>query len=304
VSDKFTAISAERANPACPYPVIKMCTWLGVSASGFYEFESAPPSPRQLRRAKVALHVTAAFELGRGTYGVRRVSEVLGRSADPDVASASLRLVRSIMAEEDLHACQPRAYRVTTTQDPDGPADPIADHVHRDFTAEAPGTKLVGDITYISTWQGWLYLATVIDCHNRAVIGWSMADHMRTSLVEDALTMAATQTHLQPKCVFHSDRGSQYTSSDFAKHLKRLDLTGSMGRTGICWDNALAESFFAALKNELVYRTVFATRDQARSAIAEYIEVFYNRIRLHSSLGYRTPAEVANQHHQNSALAA
>jgi len=303
VSDKFMLISAERADPRCPYAVSKMCAWLEVSTSGFYEFESAPASPRQLRRAKITLHVEAAFTLGRGTYGVRRVAQVLRRSADPQVASVSLRLVRAIMAEQGWHACQPRAYKVTTIRD--GGAEPaIADHVRRDFTADACGVKLVGDITYIPTWEGWLYLATVIDCHSRAVIGWSMADHMRTSLVTDALTMAATHTDLMPGCVFHSDRGSQYTSGEFATHLKTLDVTGSMGRTGICWDNALAESFFAALKNEAVYRTVFTTRDKARRAIAEYIEVFYNRIRLHSALGYRTPAEVAEKFHQNATLAA
>ncbi len=301
--DKFRLISTERAESECPYAVTKMCAWLEVSTSGFYEFESAPASPRQLRRAKIGLHVEAAFTLGRGTYGVRRVAQVLRRSADPQVASTSLKLVRAIMAEQGLHACQPRAYKVTTIRDE--AAEPaIADHVGRDFTADSCGVKLVGDITYIRTWEGWLYLATVIDCHSRAVIGWSMADHMRTSLVVDAITMAATHTDLSQGCVFHSDRGSQYTSGDFAKHLESLDMVGSMGGTGICWDNAMAESFFAALKNEVVYRTVFTTRDKARRAIAEYIEVFYNRVRLHSALGYRTPAEVTEQFNKNASLAA
>jgi putative transposase len=256
-----------------------------------------------VRRAKTAVHLKAAFALGRGTYGVRRVHAVLSRSDDPEVATVSLDLVRTLMQENDLHACQRRAYRVTTVQD-EAAKHTIVDHVKRDFTATAPGTKLVGDITYIRTWAGWLYLATVIDCHNKAVIGWSMADHMRTDLICDAITMAASNVELAPGAVFHSDRGTQYTSTQFAAHLTKHGLTGSMGRTGVCWDNAMAESFFAALKNELIYRTAFTTRKSARCAIVEYIEVFYNRIRLHSGLGYRTPHEVANEYRENQSLAA
>jgi len=303
VSDKYALIAAEKADPTSSYPVISMCTWLAVSTSGFHEWTTATPSARARRRALVTLHVQAAFTAGRGAYGVRRVHAVLTRCDDPSVASASLHLVRAIMRENSLLACQPRAYRVTTERD--GEAEPaIADHLGRDFTAETPGTKLVGDITYIRTWTGWLYLATVIDCRNKAVIGWSMATHMRTDLICDALTMAATNVDLAPGAVFHSDRGTQYTSAQFAKHLKKLGITPSMGRTGICWDNALAESFFGALKNELVYRTAFPTQKKARTAIAEYIEVFYNRQRLHSALGYRTPAEFAATYRQDISLAA
>jgi transposase InsO family protein len=135
----------------------------------------------------------------------------------------------------------------------------IPDLVRRDLTAPAPGVKLVGDITYIHTWEGWLYLATVIDCHTKAVVGWSMADHYRTPLINAAITMAAGNIDLRPGCIFHSDRGSNYTSSDFARTLRSLDAHQSVGRTGVCWDNAMAESFFGALKIELVYRTSFAT---------------------------------------------
>jgi putative transposase len=146
--------------------------------------------------------------------------------------------------------------------------------------------------TYIHTWEGWLYLATVIDCHSRRVVGWSMADHMRTDLTCDAISMAATNVDFGPGAVFHSDRGSQYTSEQFRAHLKAHKLLPSIGRTGVCWDNAMAESFNAAVKVELVHRTVYPTRRKARTDIAEYIEVFYNRERLHSALGYRTPIEV------------
>lgn len=303
MSEKYTLIAAEKADPTSPYPVTSMCRWLRVSTSGFYDHLDAVESDRDRRRAKVTVHVRAAFTAGRGCYGVRRVHAVLGRSTDPEVASASEKLVRSIMAEEGLKACQPRAYKTTTEPDPDATSQP-ADHLGRDFTAATPGTKLVGDITYVRTWSGWLYLATVIDCCTRQVVGWSMADHMRTSLVCDALSMAAARGNLSPKAVFHSDRGSQYTSAEFAAHLASLGIVGSVGRVGQCWDNALAESFFGSLKNELVYRTSFPTQAKARRAIADYIEVFYNRVRLHSGLGYRTPAEVAAEHRQISTKAA
>lgn len=294
MSEKYALIAAEKADPTSPYAVTSMCRWSGVSTSGFYDHLKAVETARACRRATVAVHVQGAHTAGRGTYGVRRVHAVLTRSADPEVASVSLKFVRSIMAELGLSGCQPRAYKTTTQPDP-AAAQP-ADLVGRDFTADTPGTKLVGDITYLRTWSGWLYLATVIDCCTKEVIGWSMADHMHTSLVCDAVTMATSRQNLAPDAIFHSDRGSQYTSAEFAAHLGALNLRGSMGRVGQCWDNALAESFFASLKNELVHRTIFSTQAKARAAVAEYIEVFYNRTRIHSGLGYRTPAEAAADH--------
>lgn len=302
MSEKFAFIAVEQAASEPAPSITGMCTALGVSRSGFYAWQQAEPSARQLRRAEVARHVQAAFDAGRGTYGVRRVHAILTRSTEPQVASASIDLVKSIMNELDLAACQPRAYKTTTVTDPD--ADPIADHVRRNFTAPTPGVKLVGDITYIRTWEGWLYLATVIDVCTRQVIGWSMADHMRTSLICDAVSMAAGRTELVPGAIFHSDRGTQYTSREYADHLSSLGVVGSMGRTGVCWDNAMAESFFAALKNELVYRVVLPTRAKARRLVAEYIEVFYNRQRIHSGLGYKTPYEVATEYQQNQTKAA
>lgn len=303
MNEAFSFIAAEKAaTPSGPVTLTVMCTLLGVSRSGFYAWAGARPSARARRRQLLATHVRAAFEAGRGTYGVRRVHAMLRRSSDPQVAGVSLSLVRDLMAREGLVACQPRAYKVTTVADPAAPV--VTDHLRRDFTAQAPGCRLVGDITYVRTWTGWLYLATVIDCYSKAVIGWAMADHMRTDLVCDALTMAHENTDFAPGVVFHSDRGTQYTSDRFARHLQALNVTGSMGRTGVCWDNAMAESFFAALKNELVHRTVFPTQNAARKAIAEYIEVFYNRARIHSGLGYKTPAEVTQTWHENRSLAA
>jgi len=303
MSERFALIGAEEADPTSPYPVTLMCRLLKVSTSGFYEWCGAAISARARRRATVSTHVQAAFNAGRGTYGVRRVQQVLARGSDPQVASVSLKMVRSVMAELDLSACQPRAYKVTTIRD--ASATPtITDHLRRDFSSDTPGAKLVGDITYIPTWEGWLFLATVLDCHTKAVVGWSMAAHMRTDLICDAISMAATHTLLPAGAVFHSDRGTQYTSAQFAEHLKKYEITPSMGRTGVCWDNAMAESFFGALKNELINRTVYPTREKARRAIAEYIEVFYNRRRLHSGLGYKTPLEAANEYQQKQSLAA
>jgi transposase InsO family protein len=203
-------------------------------------------------------------------------------------------LVRELMRELDLIACQPRPYRPTTTVP--GDPGPIPDLVNRDFTATAPGQKMVGDITYIPTWEGWLYLATVIDCHTKACIGYAMADHLRADLVIDALRMAARNYPLLEGAIFHSDRGTQYTSASFAAATDLLDIQRSVGATGVCFDNALAESFNAAVKVERVNRTVYPTREHARKDVARYIEFRYNSQRLHSGLGYKTPNEVYTEY--------
>ena len=164
----------------------------------------------------------------------------------------------------------------------------------RDFTADAPGQRLVGDITYLRTGEGWLYLATVIDLATRMVVGWRTAAHLRTALVTDALQMALDAGHVADGAIFHSDRGTQYTSAEFDAFTSRNAIRRSRGRTGVCWDNAAAESFFATLKNEMYYRQTFAIRARARFAVAEYIEVFYNRRRLHSTP--RLPHTVRSTH--------
>jgi putative transposase len=205
------------------------------------------------------------------------------------------------MRELGLVACQPRPWRPAITQQ--GHAGPIPDLVNRDFTADAPGRKMVGDITYIPTWEGWVYLATVIDCATRKVAGWAMDDNYRKPLITSAIEMAARNLDLPADAVFHSDRGSNYTSAEFAASLGRLGIRQSVGRTGICYDNALAESFNAALKVERVHRTAYLTRRKAKEDIARYIELRYNRTRLHSGLGYRTPQEVLNEY-LNQQLAA
>ncbi len=285
MSSKYEFIDGEKAN----YPIIKMCRWAHVSTSGFYEWRGRPASATAERRTTLTVEIRRVFDDSDGTYGYRRVHEQL----QTERTDAGCELVRSIMRVEGLVACQPKPYKVTTLGDgADGPVDLC----ERDFNATEPGVKLVGDITYISTWQGWVYLATVIDCYSRMVIGWAMADHMRTSLVTDALDAARQNSTLRDRCIFHSDRGSQYTSTDLAVYLDRHHMRGSMGRTGVCWDNAMAESFFASLKNEFVYRTVFSSRKKAIDGIASWIEIRYNRKRLHSGIGYRTPWEAHTAH--------
>jgi putative transposase len=285
VSDKYAFIDAEYAAGGAP-TIERMCRWLQVSKSGYYEWLHRPPSATAQRRQLLKIKIKALFEASDGTYGYRRLHEALVGGGE----QVGEELVRQLMRELGLVACQPRPWRTTTVRGEE--QSTAGDLVGRDFTAEAPGRKLVGDITYIRTWAGWLYLATVIDCFNREVLGYAMADHMRTGLVSDALAMAARNHRLAVNCIFHSDRGTQYTSTEFAAKLVALNMRQSLGNTGCCYDNALAESFFAALKNERVHRTVYPTRNKAKQDIAHYIEIFYNRQRLHSALGYRTPHEV------------
>ncbi|PRX42472.1 integrase-like protein [Nonomuraea fuscirosea] len=198
------------------------------------------------------------------------------------------------MRKQGLIPAQVRAFRPATTV-PDGDFRGIPDLVGRDFTASRPGTKLVGDVTYIRTREGFLYLATVIDCHSKAVLGWAMADHYRTELVKDAIRMAAGTGLLQSGAVFHTDRGSNYISDEFGRFLTGLDIRRSVGRTGVDWDNVMAESFFSVIKNDQRHRFVFPTRAKAKSQVIRYIEGLYNRRRLHSALGYRPPLEGFNE---------
>jgi putative transposase len=281
VSSKYEFIDAEKAD----YPVTKMCDWMGVSRSGFHEWRGREISATVKRQEELKLLIKHVFTDSDGTYGYRRVHAELDRLG----VQVGDELVRRLMRELGLVACQPRPWRPVTTIA--GDADTIPDLVRRDFTADAPGTKLVGDITYVRTWEGWLYLATVIDCHTKACIGYATADHMRTDLVIAALDMAAANYSLVEDAIFHSDRGTQYTSEAFAEHAEKLGLRRSIGRTGVCYDNAQAETFNAAVKVERVNRTAYPTREHARKDVTRYIEFRYNTKRLHSALGYRTPHE-------------
>ena len=302
MSAKYAFIGAQKATrniDGTPrYQVRQMCTWLGVSTSGFYEWAGRPASATAARRQELAVLVEHIFDEHDGTYGYRRIHAVLarrGRHCDPET-------VRSIMRELGLVACQPRSARRCTTKRAAEVAD-IPDLVGRDFTSAVPGAKLVGDITYVRTWQGWLYVALVIDCCSRAIVGYAMAEHYRTPLISAAVRMAARNIDLAEGAVFHSDRGSNYTSDEYAGVLKELGLSRSVGRTGICYDNALAESTNGALKVELVNRRQFPTRETATREIARWIELFYNQRRLHSGLGYKTPNEILESH-RDSPIAA
>jgi putative transposase len=205
------------------------------------------------------------------------------------------------MRELGLEPCQPKPWRRSLTEQ--GVAGPIPDLVNRDFSADKPGEKMVGDITYIDTWEGWVYLATVIDCATRKIVGWAMDDNYKTPLISRAIRMAAHNLDLPPDSTFHSDRGSNYTSAEFAGVLEELGIRQSVGRTGICFDNALAESVNGTVKVELVHRKAYATRQAAMEDIARWIELRYNRTRLHSGLGYRTPQEVMDEYLNGQAAA-
>ncbi len=290
MSEMYEFIEAEYATRTSAPAITRMCAWLNVSKSGFYEWRSRPESATAKRREELKVLIKKAFDDSDGTYGHRRVAAQLARWG----AEAGVELVRRLMRQLDLVACQPRPWRVSTTEQ--GQAGPIPDLVARDFTADTPGAKMVGDITYVRTWEGWLYLGTVIDCATRKVIGYAMDDHYKASLITSAIEMAARNLHLPSDAVFHSDRGSNYTSAEFAEVLHRLGVRQSVGRTGSCFDNALAESFNAAVKVERVHRTVYPTRKKAREDIARYIELRYNRARLHSALGYRTPQEALDEY--------
>jgi transposase InsO family protein len=268
-----------------------MCAWLRVSTSGYYEWRSRPQSATAARREKLKQLIVTIFEASDETYGHRRVHAALARAGE----HCSAELVRALMRELGLVPCQPRPWRHSLTE-ADPAAGPVPDLVGRDFTAGAPGQKMVGDITYIPTWEGWVFLATVIDCCTKAVIGWAMDDNYKTPLISAAIRMAARNHTLRPGAIYHSDRGSNYTSAEFAAVLRGLNIRQSVGRTGICYDNALAESFFAALKNERVHRTQYPTRKHAMNDIARYIELRYNSQRLHSALGYKTPNEVHDEY--------
>ena len=289
MSEKYAFIDAEKAR----YPIARMCVWLEVSPSGYYDWRDRPLSATAERRKHLAALIQAIFDESEGTYGYRRVHAALARHGE----GCGPELVRDLMRELGLVACQPRPWRPTTTQAGES-GQAVADLVGRDFSADAPGTKMVGDITYLPTREGFAYLATVIDCCTKECIGYAIAAHMRAELVIDAIRMAARNYWLQSGAIFHTDRGSQYLSQAFAEVVDQLDLRHSVGRVGSCFDNAQAESFNATLKVERVNRTAYPTREHARKDVARYIEFRYNTKRLHSALGYRTPQE-ARADYQN-----
>jgi putative transposase len=281
--------------------VAKACELLEVSRSAFYDWRQHRPSARQLADEALAEPIQAIYDQSRGTYGWPRVHKALRR----DGVCASGKRVARIMRQKGLIGRCRRRWTKTTISDPETVAVDLLKRVFGPDTVELDRVY-VSDITYLWTWEGWLYLATVIDLASRRVVGWSMADHMRTELVADALRMAIAARRPATGLIFHSDRGTQYTSTEFTNLLAEHEMVQSLSRPRQCWDNAVAESFFSSLKEELIYRQPWATRAQVRPAVVDYIEAFYNRRRLHSSLGYLSPAEYEAQriHHHRAAQAA
>ena len=235
MSEKYEFVDTTLTEPNCPFPVTSMCRWLEVSTSGFYSWQNRPDSATARRRDTLRALITAEFTRSDETYGYRRLHAALARRG----VTAGRELVRHLTRELGLLPCQPRPGRTGLTR-ADAAPGPIPDLVGRDFTADVPGHKLVGDITYIPTWEGWLYLATVIDCYSTKVIAHAMHDHYRTPLITTAIRRAAA-TGLADQAIFHTDRGSNYTSTEFHTALVDLGLRHSTGRTGICYDNAMAE---------------------------------------------------------------
>lgn len=262
-----------------------MCRVFEVSRSGYYEWRTRPSSQRVRDDQALKASIREHHEKSRSTYGTRRIQKQLAEDGE----TVSRRRIGRLMGEEGLKCKMRRKFKATTNSKHNKPL--AANLLNRNFTASEPDQAYVGDITYIPTREGWLYLAVFIDLCSRAVVGWSMDSRMPTALVNDALTMAIFKRRPAAGLLVHSDRGSQYASDSFQGLLKQHEFKCSMSRKGNCWDNAPSESFFHTLKTELVYHEDFKTREEARQAIFEYIEVFYNRVRLHSSNDYMSPAD-------------
>jgi putative transposase len=267
------------------WPVAVLCDTLGVSRAGFYAWQKRPASTRQQRRDALLVEIRAIHSEVKERYGSPRVAEELARRGVP----CCVNTVAKLMHDHDIHAKSARKFRPCT--DSNHPL-PVADNVlDRQFDPQGSNERWVTDITYIPTREGWLYLAVVEDLYSRRIVGWAMAKTMTSRLVVDALHLAVQRRLPGQGLLAHSDRGSQYASEHYQGLLAQHGIICSMSRRANCWDNAPMESFFASLKKELVHHEDFQTRAEARASIVEYIEMFYNPKRLHSSLGYVSPAE-------------
>lgn len=289
MSERYALMHAEKAN----YPVKMMARLLEVSRSGFYEWEKRGGPADKWAAARDA--VARVWLESDGRFGFRLV-----RAAMPEEFShLTLYRVRKLMRELGMRGCTPNASKRTTIRDPR--AKDKKDLVRRDFTAPVPTVRLCGDITYLRTGEGWLYLATVIDLCTRMVVGWSMSDRMTADIAVNALENARVRGYVAENAIFHSDKGSQYTSKALLDWAEEHQVRLSCSRTGNCHDNAVAESFFATLKNEMYYRSSFRTRSDAKRAVMGFIEGYYNRRRPHSSIGYRIPAEAMGSFFERTA---
>jgi transposase InsO family protein len=275
-----------------------MCAQLGVSRSGYYAWRAAGPSQREKDDSALIAVMRKVHERARGNPGVRRMRAGLAALGH----LVSHKRVHRLMQAAGLRGRHPKAWKRTTIGG-DKPV-PAPDLIGRDFTAALPGTRWCGDVTYIRTRDGWAYMATVTGLHSRAVVGWAVAGHMRTSLVTAALDMALAARKPAAGVIFHSDRGCQYTSSVFDSYCKENDIRRSLGRTGICYDNAVSESFFATYKKELIHTRPWPTLAALEKETRDWITSYYNTIRRHSTLGYLTPMEYELGYRQLSQLAA
>ncbi|MFN9968504.1 MAG: IS3 family transposase [Phycisphaerae bacterium] len=273
------------------WPVSVMCRVLLVSRSGYYAWKARPISAQAIQRTDLISEIHAIHsDREMHVYGSPRVyRELLNRGYE-----VCENTVAKLMSSEGIASSTVKQFRVLTTDSRH--SLPVAENIlDRDFTAEGPGQKVVSDLTYIATAEGFLYLVCMIDVFSRRVIGWSMSHEMTTDVFLSALEMAVGRLGVKDNLLLHSDRGSQYCSAAFQAALARHEIRCSMSRKGNCWDNAVSESFFASLKKELVYQQRYATRDEARQAIFQWIETFYNRTRLHSHLGYMSPEQFEQQ---------
>jgi putative transposase len=272
------------------FSVKRMCQLLGVTRSGSYAWQPEKPGPRELENRGLAEQIRVEYKLSRQTYGSPRIWKSL---VDQGIACGRHRIARLMRREGIRPPRRVRRYPVTTQ--PQSGVIPAPNRLNQDFSATKANTKWVSDFTYIDTAEGWLYLAVILDLFSRKVVGWAMSAHMDSTLVETALHMALQTRQPAASLLHHSDQGSQYTSADYQSILTALNIQLSMSRVGNCYDNAVVESFFGTLKAECVTHQ-FATHVQARTTIFEYIEVWYNRQRLHSTLGYLSPVDFEQQH--------
>jgi putative transposase len=266
------------------WPVRVMCRVLGRSVSGYYAYIKAPLSPRKMRREALLPQIHQAHLMSDGTYGSPRIAQELNARG----IKVSENTIARYMREEGIAVRRRKTFVPQTTDSShDHPIAP--NRVQQDFTASGPNQKWVSDLTYIWTNEGWLYLSVVLDCYSRKVVGWSMSDDLGSDSVIQALQTALHRRRPEPGLIHHSDRGVQYACREYRHVLEEHGVIRSMSRSGNCYDNALAESFFASFKGERVNRRNYATKEQARSSVFEWIEIFYNRQRRHSSLGYVSP---------------
>lgn len=279
------------------YPVTTMCHTLGVSASGYYDWFKREPSPRGRRREELKMAIQHAYDDTHGVYGSRKIAEELVRRQ----VDACRNTVAGLMREMDLQSKAQRRRKHVVTTDPDH-EDPIApNRLERDFSATAPDQKWVADLTYVPTAAGWAYVAIVLDVFSRRVVGWAVGDSLASSLVLEALDNALRTRRPRAGLVHHSDRGVQYASGAHRQRLAERNIMCSMSRRGDCWDNAPAERFMNALKNEWTEHHAYETVEEVHQSVFKYIEIFYNRERLHQALGYVTPVEFEANHRGDQA---